>query len=156
MLGRLVQFALTQRVLVSLLAVLLAAGGYLAFRGLPIDAFPDVSPTQVKIIVKAPGMTPEEVETRITAPMSCSTSSTVMPRSRIRRRISVLIVRKEVCARGPEASGGLGGPLLARLLALLGVFWASLGLSWGRSGRKLDKQTLVGRMLTLLPRLCVF
>ena len=69
MLGRLVQFALTQRVLVSLLAVLLAAGGYLAFRGLPIDAFPDVSPTQVKIIVKAPGMTPEEVETRITAPI---------------------------------------------------------------------------------------
>lgn len=69
MLGRLVQFALTQRVLVSLLAVLLAAGGYLAFHGLPIDAFPDVSPTQVKIIVKAPGMTPEEVETRITAPI---------------------------------------------------------------------------------------
>ncbi|NBC23702.1 MAG: CusA/CzcA family heavy metal efflux RND transporter [Gammaproteobacteria bacterium] len=69
MLGGLVQFALTQRVLMTLLAVLLAAGGYMAFRGLPIDAFPDVSPTQVKIIVKAPGMTPEEVETRITAPI---------------------------------------------------------------------------------------
>ena len=36
---------------------------------IPIDAFPDVSPTQVKIIVKAPGMTPEEVEARITAPI---------------------------------------------------------------------------------------
>ncbi len=33
----------------------------------PIDAFPDVSTSQVKIILKAPGMTPEEVETRITA-----------------------------------------------------------------------------------------
>ncbi|MGI9296073.1 MAG: efflux RND transporter permease subunit [Pseudomonadales bacterium] len=65
----LIQFALTQRVLISLFAVLLAAGGYYAFRGLPIDAFPDVSPTQVKIIVKAPGMTPEEVEARITAPI---------------------------------------------------------------------------------------
>ena len=43
--------------------------GYRAFRDLPIDAFPDVSPTQVKIIVKAPGMTPEEVETRITTPI---------------------------------------------------------------------------------------
>src|SRR5690606_38720347 len=52
-----------------LLAALLAGGGYFAFRELPIDAFPDVSPTQVKIIVKAPGMTPEEVETRITAPL---------------------------------------------------------------------------------------
>ena len=36
---------------------------------LPIDAFPDVSSTQVKIIVKAPGMTPEEVEARIVTPI---------------------------------------------------------------------------------------
>ena len=48
---------------------MLAAAGYRAFVALPIDAFPDVSPTQVKIIIKAPGMTPEEVEARITAPI---------------------------------------------------------------------------------------
>ena len=65
----LISFALSQRMLVVLLAVLLAAVGFQAFRQLPIDAFPDVSPTQVKIIIKAPGMTPEEVETRITAPI---------------------------------------------------------------------------------------
>jgi hypothetical protein len=40
-----------------------------AFLGLPIDAFPDVSTTQVKIILKAPGMTPEEVETRLAVPV---------------------------------------------------------------------------------------
>jgi len=67
--NRLVQFALTQRVLVCLLALLLVGAGVQAFLGLPIDAFPDVSPTQVKIIIKAPGMTPEEVESRITAPI---------------------------------------------------------------------------------------
>ncbi|MEJ2687319.1 MAG: efflux RND transporter permease subunit, partial [Gammaproteobacteria bacterium] len=67
--GRLIGFALTQRLLMVLFTVLLAGGGYLAFKGLPIDAFPDVSPTQVKIIIKAPGMTPEEVEARITAPV---------------------------------------------------------------------------------------
>ncbi len=67
--GQLIGFALSQRMLLLLLAALLAGGGYFAFRELPIDAFPDVSPTQVKIIVKAPGMTPEEVETRITAPL---------------------------------------------------------------------------------------
>ena len=65
----LIQFALTQRTLVLLVTLLLTGGGYIAFRALPIDAFPDVSPTQVKIIVKAPGMTPEEVESRITAPI---------------------------------------------------------------------------------------
>jgi len=67
--SQLVQFALTQRVLVTLVAIILAGFGYQAFTQLPIDAFPDVSPTQVKIIVKAPGMTPEEVENQITAPI---------------------------------------------------------------------------------------
>ncbi|MDR2875136.1 MAG: CusA/CzcA family heavy metal efflux RND transporter [Methylobacillus sp.] len=69
MLTRLIQFALTQRLLMLVLVVLLAAAGGYAFKNLPIDAFPDVSTTQVKIIIKAPGMTPEEVEARITAPV---------------------------------------------------------------------------------------
>lgn len=65
----LIQFALTQRLLVLICTLLLAGAGYVATISIPIDAFPDVSPTQVKIIVKAPGMTPEEVESRITAPI---------------------------------------------------------------------------------------
>lgn len=69
MLAGLIQFSLTQRLLILLLMGLLAGAGWQAFRATPIDAFPDVSSTQVKIIVKAPGMTPEEVETRITAPI---------------------------------------------------------------------------------------
>ena len=69
MLGKLIQFALTQRLLVLIVTIGLAAAGALAYQSLPIDAFPDVSSTQVKIIVKAPGMTPEEVEARITAPI---------------------------------------------------------------------------------------
>jgi cobalt-zinc-cadmium resistance protein CzcA len=67
MLARLIQFSLTQRLLMLLLALLLAGAGWQAFLQTPIDAFPDVSPTQVKVILKAPGMTPEEVESRITA-----------------------------------------------------------------------------------------
>lgn len=69
MLGKLIQFALTQRLLILILTLGIAAAGTLAYQNLPIDAFPDVSSTQVKIIVKAPGMTPEEVEARITAPI---------------------------------------------------------------------------------------
>ncbi|MGE5152413.1 MAG: efflux RND transporter permease subunit, partial [Bdellovibrio bacteriovorus] len=67
MLARLIQFALTQRLLMLLAVLLLIGGGWSAFRQTPIDAFPDVSTTQVKVIVKAPGMTPEEVESRITS-----------------------------------------------------------------------------------------
>ena len=69
MLQRLIQFALTQRLFILLAAVLLAGAGWYSFRNLPIDAFPDVSSTQVKIIMKAPGMTPEEIETRIAIPI---------------------------------------------------------------------------------------
>ncbi len=65
----LIRFALTQRLLILLGAFLLMGGGYYALKHIPIDAFPEVSPTQVKIIVKANGMTPEEVEARITAPI---------------------------------------------------------------------------------------
>jgi heavy metal efflux system protein len=65
--GGLIRFALSQRLLMMIVVLLLSGGGYLAFKNIPIDAFPEVSPTQVKIIVKAPGMTPEEVEARITA-----------------------------------------------------------------------------------------
>ena len=65
----LIRFALSQRLMICLFVLLLAGGGYFAFKNIPIDAFPEVSPTQVKIIVKANGMTPEEVETRITAPI---------------------------------------------------------------------------------------
>ncbi|MEJ2534566.1 MAG: CusA/CzcA family heavy metal efflux RND transporter [Gammaproteobacteria bacterium] len=65
-LAALVRFSLTQRLLMLLLVALLVPAGWWAFRAIPIDAFPDISPTQVKIIMKAPGMTPEEVETRIT------------------------------------------------------------------------------------------
>lgn len=69
MMAGLIRFALTQRLLILLMVLLLVGGGWRAVLTIPIDAFPDVSPTQVKIIVKAPGMTPEEVEARITAPI---------------------------------------------------------------------------------------
>jgi cobalt-zinc-cadmium resistance protein CzcA len=69
MLSRLIQFALSQRVFVALATAVLVGVGWISFQRTPIDAFPDVSTTQVKVIVRAPGMTPEEVETRITAPI---------------------------------------------------------------------------------------
>jgi len=40
--------------------------GARAWMNIPIDAFPDISPTQVKIVLKAPGMTSVEIESQIT------------------------------------------------------------------------------------------
>lgn len=69
MLRTLVERALAWRMAILGLALTLAGAGAWAFMTLPIDAFPDISSTQVKIILKAPGMTPEEVESRVIAPV---------------------------------------------------------------------------------------
>lgn len=69
MLSRLVAFCLTQRLLTLAGALVLCALGVQAFLSLPIDAYPEISPTQVKLILKAPGMTPEEVEQRVIVPL---------------------------------------------------------------------------------------
>ncbi len=69
MMRRLVEFALTQRLLTLLFVAGIAAAGSWAFVQLPIDAYPNIAPTQVKLILKAPGMTPEEVETRVVTPL---------------------------------------------------------------------------------------
>jgi cobalt-zinc-cadmium resistance protein CzcA len=86
MLSKLVEFALTQRLLVLVLTLLVIGAGIISFRELPIDAFPDVSTTQVKLIMKAPGMTPEEVEARIVAPIELEMLG--IPNQRIMRSIS--------------------------------------------------------------------
>ena len=65
----LIEFSLRQRLLTLILVIMLAGAGVFAWTKLPIDAFPDVSGTQVKVIIKAPGLTPEEVEARITVPI---------------------------------------------------------------------------------------
>jgi cobalt-zinc-cadmium resistance protein CzcA len=86
MLERIIAFSLTQRLLVLVATVLLAGAGAYAFLQLPIDAFPDVSTTQVKVIIKAPGMTPEEVETRIAVPIEQEMLG--IPRQRLLRSVS--------------------------------------------------------------------
>ena len=86
MLNRLVQFALSQCLFVLLATALLAGFGWYAFRNLPIDAFPDVSSTQVKVIMKAPGMTPEEIESRIAGPIEVEMLG--IPRQRMLRSVS--------------------------------------------------------------------
>ena len=86
MLSRLIQFSLSQRLFVLLVTLLVAGAGWVAFKQLPIDAFPDVSSTQVKIIMKAPGMTPEEVESRIAVPIEVEMLG--IPKTRILRSVT--------------------------------------------------------------------
>src|SRR5262252_406446 len=69
MIRRIVHFALHQPLFAGLLAILFAAGGIVAFINLPIEAFPDVSDTQVNVIALFSGRAPEEVEKQVTIPL---------------------------------------------------------------------------------------
>ena len=86
MLAKLVSFSLTQRLLIAALTLLLILAGVQAVSNIAIDAFPDVSTTQVKMIMKAPGMTPEEVESRIVVPIELEMLG--IPKQRVLRSMS--------------------------------------------------------------------
>jgi len=64
-----ISFVLRQRLVVILFAMILIAGGTMAWKKLPIDAFPDVTNIQVMILTEAPGLAPTEVERLITFPL---------------------------------------------------------------------------------------
>jgi len=69
MIDALVRAAITQRLIVAVLALVVFAFGLNAARKLSVDAFPDVTNVQVQIATEAPGRSPEEVERFVTAPV---------------------------------------------------------------------------------------
>ena len=83
---KLVQFALKQKVLVLLLATITLFFGASSMLKLPVDAYPDVAPTQVKLILKSSGMTPAEMESRVTIPIEQNMQS--IPNQTIVRSLS--------------------------------------------------------------------
>ena len=66
---RIVSFALHQPLFVVLGMMLFIGGGIAAFKALPIEAFPDVTDTQVNVITLLPGRAAEEVEKQVTIPL---------------------------------------------------------------------------------------
>ena len=81
-----VSFALKQRFLVLLLSFSVLFFGAYSMVKLPVDAYPDVAPTQVKIILKSSGMTPAEMESRVTIPIEQNIQS--IPNQTIVRSLS--------------------------------------------------------------------
>src|SRR5690242_10091177 len=74
MIERIVSFALTKPLFVVLGLILFIAGGLAAFKSLPIEAFPDVTDTQVNVITLFPGRAAEEVEKQVTVPLEVALS----------------------------------------------------------------------------------
>ena len=66
MLASFLQGVLRQRILIVVASIGIFLAGLNVIQNLRIDAYPEISPTQVKIIIKAPGLAPQELETRVT------------------------------------------------------------------------------------------
>lgn len=66
---RLIHYALHQPLFIVLGTLLFAAAGIFAFKNLSVEAFPDVTDTQVTVIALYPGRAPEEVEKQVTLPI---------------------------------------------------------------------------------------
>ncbi|MBN2341429.1 MAG: efflux RND transporter permease subunit [Deltaproteobacteria bacterium] len=80
------QKVLTQRIMTLFLAAIVMGLGIWSYRQLPIDAFPDISTPQVQVIVKAPGMSPQEVEQRVTYPIETEVRG--IPRQTVLRSVT--------------------------------------------------------------------
>ena len=69
MLNAIVDVSLRYRVLVLAGFLLIVVFGVQAFRAVPVDAFPDVTPVQVNVYTESPGLAAEDVEKLLTFPV---------------------------------------------------------------------------------------
>src|SRR5690349_22628053 len=75
MIAQLLRFALRQRFITVLIGLSLVAAGIWAFNQLKIEAYPDISDTQVVVISLFPGRAAEEVEQQVTVPIERALNS---------------------------------------------------------------------------------
>jgi cobalt-zinc-cadmium resistance protein CzcA len=140
-LHRIVEFSLKYRFLIIVMTALLVGVGVYSMGKLPIDAVPDVTPNQVLIITRSPGLGPVEVEKFVT--FSVETAMSGLPgietiRSTSRFGLSVVYVffdesmdiyfaRRLVMERLPQARemipAGFGSPEMGPISTGLGEIY---------------------------------
>ncbi|MES3110137.1 efflux RND transporter permease subunit [Sphingomonas aurantiaca] len=167
MLGRLVHFALAQRVLVLALAALLVVLGVRAGRDVPLDVFPEFAPPMVEIQTEAPGLSTEEVESLVTVPIETAVngvpglmtlrSKSVLGLSSVQilfeRGSDVIRARQMIGERIAQVQPRL--PLVARQPVLMPPLSStSRAMKVGLSSTKLDQMQLSELVRwTIRPRL---
>ncbi len=145
MLEKLVEASLRYKFLVLILFGVVAALGWRAVQTVPVDAFPDVTPTQVNIYTESPGLAAEDVEQLLTFPVESGMAG--LPRVQEIRSVSlfglsyvsvyfedsmdIYFARRLVMERlqevGDRIPAGYGTPEMGPNTSGLGqVFWYTL------------------------------
>ena len=145
MLERIIDLSVRYRVLVLVAFAAIAALGVLAWKRIPLDAFPDVTPVQVTIYTEVPGAAAEDVERLVTFPIEAAVAG--LPRVQQVRsfslfglsyvtvyfedEVNVYFARQVVSERLLEAREripeGFGTPVMGPNTSGLGqVLWYSL------------------------------
>lgn len=145
MLERIVDLSLRYRVLVLAAFALVVFLGVQAFREVPVDAFPDVTPNQVNVYTESPGLAAEDVERLLTFPIEAAMAG--LPGVEVIRSVSlfglsyvavyfrddmdIYFVRRLVSEKLQEAKErlpqGYGEPTLGPNSSGLGqVYWYTL------------------------------
>ncbi|MFH7043947.1 efflux RND transporter permease subunit [Paucibacter sp. JuS9] len=145
MLNAIVDASLRYKVLVLVAFLVLIGLGVQAFRQVPVDAFPDVTPIQVNIYTESPGLAAEDVEKLLTTPIegamaglpgveevrSVSLFGLSYVGIYFRDDVDIYFARRLVGEKLQEAKGrlpqGYGDPVLGPNSSGLGqVFWYTI------------------------------
>ncbi|MCZ6674431.1 MAG: CusA/CzcA family heavy metal efflux RND transporter [Verrucomicrobia bacterium] len=70
--NKFIDWVLDTRLLIVVFVLFIMAAGYYSYTKLPVDAFPDVSPSLVQVFVETEGLAPEEVEKYVTYPVEAA------------------------------------------------------------------------------------
>ena len=145
MLNAIVDASLRYKVLVLVAFLILVGLGVQAFRQVPVDAFPDVTPIQVNVYTESPGLAAEDVEKLLTTPIEGAMAG--LPGVEAVRSVSlfglsyvgiyfkdnvdIYFARRLVGEKLQEAKGrlpqGYGEPVLGPNSSGLGqVFWYTI------------------------------
>ncbi|HET7249197.1 MAG TPA: CusA/CzcA family heavy metal efflux RND transporter [Gemmatimonadales bacterium] len=150
--NKLIAWSLQHRFLVGLFTVLLIGVGSWSFSRLPVDAYPDLSPTMVEVITQWPGHAAEETERLITVPLEVEMNG--LPNMQIIRSISLYglsdvvmtfadgtddyFARQQVFERLPDADLPEGvSPSVSPLFSPSGLVYRYVVQSPDRSAREL-------------------
>src|SRR5882757_2262202 len=102
MISQILRFALRQRFITLLLCLVLIGVGLWSFKQLKIEAYPDISDTQVEIITTYPGLASEEMEQQITIPLERALNNAPKLESRRSRTIYGLSIIDLTFAYGTD------------------------------------------------------